>query len=60
MPNSGFDKSSPYNDFSSIRLSLASPEQIKSWSYGEVTSSAIVASIRRSDIGVSSVISAAL
>ena len=25
------------NDFSSIRLSLASPEQIKSWSYGEVT-----------------------
>lgn len=25
------------NDFSSIRISLASPEQIKSWSYGEVT-----------------------
>ncbi len=25
------------NDFSSIRLSLASPEQIKIWSYGEVT-----------------------
>ncbi len=25
------------NDFGSIRLSLASPEQIKSWSYGEVT-----------------------
>ena len=25
------------NDFSSIRLSLASSEQIKSWSYGEVT-----------------------
>ncbi|MCL0079820.1 DNA-directed RNA polymerase subunit beta' [Dehalococcoidia bacterium] len=26
-----------FNDFSSIRISLASPEQIKSWSYGEVT-----------------------
>ncbi len=26
-----------FNDFSSIRLSLASPEQIKNWSYGEVT-----------------------
>ena len=25
------------NDFSSIRLTLASPEQIRSWSYGEVT-----------------------
>ncbi|MFO8101523.1 MAG: DNA-directed RNA polymerase subunit beta' [Dehalococcoidia bacterium] len=25
------------NDFGSIRLSLASPEQIKGWSYGEVT-----------------------
>ncbi|MFQ5924856.1 MAG: DNA-directed RNA polymerase subunit beta' [Dehalococcoidia bacterium] len=25
------------NDFSSVRISLASPEQIKSWSYGEVT-----------------------
>ncbi|MDD5095179.1 MAG: DNA-directed RNA polymerase subunit beta' [Dehalococcoidia bacterium] len=25
------------NDFSAIRLSLASPEQIKMWSYGEVT-----------------------
>jgi len=25
------------NDFDSIRISLASPEQIKSWSYGEVT-----------------------
>ncbi|MDO8491636.1 MAG: DNA-directed RNA polymerase subunit beta' [Dehalococcoidia bacterium] len=24
------------NDFSSVRISLASPEQIKSWSYGEV------------------------
>src|SRR5213592_2058212 len=25
------------NDFNAIRLSLASPAQIKSWSYGEVT-----------------------
>jgi len=25
------------NDFNSIRLSLASPDQIRSWSYGEVT-----------------------
>ncbi|MDY6911828.1 MAG: DNA-directed RNA polymerase subunit beta', partial [Chloroflexota bacterium] len=25
------------NDFSGLRISLASPEQIKSWSYGEVT-----------------------
>ena len=24
-------------DFSALRVSLASPEQIKSWSYGEVT-----------------------
>ncbi|MEX2238652.1 MAG: DNA-directed RNA polymerase subunit beta' [Dehalococcoidia bacterium] len=25
------------NDFNAVRISLASPEQIKSWSYGEVT-----------------------
>ncbi|MFC1910851.1 DNA-directed RNA polymerase subunit beta', partial [Chloroflexota bacterium] len=25
------------NDFDSVRISLASPEQIRSWSYGEVT-----------------------
>ena len=25
------------NDFNAIRLSLASPAQIRSWSYGEVT-----------------------
>jgi len=25
------------NDFTTVRISLASPEQIKSWSYGEVT-----------------------
>ena len=24
-------------DFSALRISLASPEQIRSWSYGEVT-----------------------
>ena len=24
-------------DFNAIRISLASPEQIRSWSYGEVT-----------------------
>jgi len=26
-----------FNDFNAIRISLASPEQIRSWSYGEVT-----------------------
>ena len=25
------------SDFNSIRISLASPEQIRAWSYGEVT-----------------------
>ena len=25
------------NDFDAVRISLASPEQIKGWSYGEVT-----------------------
>ena len=25
------------SDFNSIRISLASPDQIKAWSYGEVT-----------------------
>ena len=25
------------NDFNAIRISLASPEQIREWSYGEVT-----------------------
>jgi len=25
------------NDFNAIRISLASPEQIRGWSYGEVT-----------------------
>jgi DNA-directed RNA polymerase subunit beta' len=26
-----------YNDFDAVRIALASPEQIRSWSYGEVT-----------------------
>ena len=30
MPQSGMD-------FNAIRISLASPEQVKAWSYGEVT-----------------------
>ncbi len=25
------------NDFNQVRIALASPEQIRSWSYGEVT-----------------------
>jgi len=31
------DKAKTINDFSAIRISLASPERIRSWSYGEVT-----------------------
>ncbi len=31
------DKAKTINDFDSIRISLASPEKIRSWSYGEVT-----------------------
>src|SRR5574339_542197 len=31
------DKARTINDFQSIRISLASPEKIRSWSYGEVT-----------------------
>src|SRR6202795_4647238 len=31
------DKELNFNDFDAIRVSLASPEQILSWSYGEVT-----------------------
>ncbi|MDP6697975.1 MAG: hypothetical protein QF558_09495, partial [Acidimicrobiales bacterium] len=27
----------PGNDFNAIRISLASPEQVKIWSYGEIT-----------------------
>ena len=25
------------NDFSAIRISIASPDQVRAWSYGEVT-----------------------
>ncbi len=32
-----FDKAKTINDFNAIRISLASPERIRSWSYGEVT-----------------------
>ncbi len=32
-----FDKAKTINDFTAIRISLASPEKIRSWSYGEVT-----------------------
>ncbi|MEN6632877.1 MAG: DNA-directed RNA polymerase subunit beta' [Candidatus Polarisedimenticolia bacterium] len=32
-----FDKPKTINDFTSIRISLASPETIRSWSHGEVT-----------------------
>ena len=31
-----FDKAKTINDFSAIRISLASPEKIRSWSHGEV------------------------
>ena len=27
-----------YNDFASIKIGLASPDQIRTWSYGEVKS----------------------
>jgi len=30
-------KAAPTNDFNAIKISLASPEKIRSWSYGEVT-----------------------
>ncbi len=32
-----FEKPKPLNDFNAIRLRLASPEKIRSWSYGQVT-----------------------
>ncbi len=31
-----FDRAKTINDFTAIRISLASPEKIRSWSYGEV------------------------
>ena len=35
--SSPFDLANPIADFDSIRISLASPEKIRSWSHGEVT-----------------------
>ncbi|MHB1021827.1 MAG: DNA-directed RNA polymerase subunit beta' [Acidobacteriaceae bacterium] len=35
--SSPFELTSPINDFDAIRISLASPEKIRSWSHGEVT-----------------------
>ena len=32
-----YDRAAPIADFDSIRISLASPEKIRSWSHGEVT-----------------------
>jgi DNA-directed RNA polymerase subunit beta' len=32
-----FETTTPTNDFDAIRISLASPEKIRSWSHGEVT-----------------------
>lgn len=37
MENRNTQKSSTTNDFEMMRISLASPEAIKEWSYGEVT-----------------------
>ena len=35
--SSPYDRASLLADFDSIRISLASPEKIRSWSHGEVT-----------------------
>src|SRR5215813_4572333 len=35
--SSPFDMANPIADFDAIRISLASPEKIRSWSHGEVT-----------------------
>ncbi len=35
--SSPYDRANLINDFDSIRISLASPEKIRSWSHGEVT-----------------------
>jgi DNA-directed RNA polymerase subunit beta' len=37
LRSSPYDRASPIADFDSIRISLASPEKIRSWSHGEVT-----------------------
>ncbi len=35
--SSPYDRASQIADFDSIRISLSSPEKIRSWSHGEVT-----------------------
>ena len=35
--SNSYDRAAPIADFDSIRISLASPEKIRSWSHGEVT-----------------------
>ncbi len=37
QPFSSFDKAPPVRDFNAIKISIASPEKIRSWSFGEVT-----------------------
>jgi DNA-directed RNA polymerase subunit beta' len=37
QPFSSFDKPQSLRDFNAIKISIASPEKIRSWSYGEVT-----------------------
>jgi len=37
QPFSTFDKPQSLKDFNAIKISIASPEKIRSWSYGEVT-----------------------
>jgi DNA-directed RNA polymerase subunit beta' len=37
QPFSSFDKPQSVKDFNAIKISIASPEKIRSWSYGEVT-----------------------
>ncbi len=37
QPFSSFDKAPPAREFNAIKISIASPEKIRSWSFGEVT-----------------------
>ena len=37
MRSSPYERANLAPDFDSIRISLASPEKIRSWSFGEVT-----------------------
>ncbi|MFN7962913.1 MAG: DNA-directed RNA polymerase subunit beta' [Thermoanaerobaculia bacterium] len=37
QPFSSYDKAPQVRDFNAIKISIASPEKIRSWSYGEVT-----------------------